>query len=165
MEKRAFEAKLEVRSAPGGPELFGRVFGFAETPDGHFGKERFSPDCKISYGDKVFLLRDHDQTKILARRGRNLKIEKDSEGVNFTVSRLPDTSLAKETKTLIKEGLLDGASVGFVENESHMERDTKVFTDIKIHEVSLVPTPYYESSRVEARAKKQTHPRPPELYD
>lgn len=163
MEKRAFETKLEVRSAAGGPELFGRVFGFSETPEGHFGKERFAPDCKISYGKKVFLLRDHDQTKILARRGKNLSFKRDNEGVSFEVSRLPDTPLAKETKTLIKEGLLDGASVGFFEQDSRMERDTKVFTDIKIQEVSLVPNPYYESSSVEARAMKEKQPLPPEL--
>ena len=151
MHKRA--CKAEFRSSDTGPELFGRMFSFSETPDGHYGKERFDKNCRFDFSKRVFLLRGHDPERILGRRGKNLSFRKDSEGLNFEVSRLPDTPLGKETRTLVKEGLLDGASVGFFEKKSRMDGDIKVFEDVRIAEVSLVANPYYESSSVAARSK------------
>lgn len=155
MIKRAYNSKLELRTGETGPVLQGYGFLFSETTeDGCYGKERFSPDVQIEYDKKTFLLRDHDRSKILGRRGKNVTIDKDSEGLAFSVSKLPPTPLAEETRTLIKEDLLNDVSVGFYDLKSDLEDGVRVFKKIRLCELSLLGHGYYESGQVTARAKE-----------
>ena len=165
MEKRlSIKPQLKTREAGHGPELEGLAFSFSEvTPDGAYGRERFAPDCKIDYPRRVFLLRDHDRSKILARRGKNLEIEKTAEGLAFRVNKLPKTGLAAETKELIREGILTDVSVGFLDQDSDISKDgVRTYKAIQLHELSLLGSGYFESGQVTAR-KKEPEPLPPEL--
>ena len=162
LKRSAENPKLEIRES-GGPELEGMAFSFAEvTPDGAYGRERFAPDCKIDYPKRVFLLRDHDRSKILARRGKNLEIEKTAEGLAFRVNKLPKTGLAAETKELIREGILTDVSVGFLDQDSDIKDGVRTYKAIQLHELSLLGSGYFESGQVSAR-QKEPAPRPPEL--
>ena len=164
MEKRlSINPQLKTRAAGQGPELEGLAFSFAETTaDGAYGRERFAPDCKIDYPKRVFLLRDHDRSKILARRGKNLEILKNSEGLAFSVNKLPKTPLALETRELIKEGILTDVSVGFIDRDSDIKDGVRTYKAIQLHEISLLGSGYFESGQVSAR-QKETEPLPPEL--
>ena len=98
LKLRSQKPALKIREKDG-PVLSGYGFSFSEiTDDGCFGRERFDPDVKIDFPKKTFLLRDHDRSKVLARRGKNLKIEKDKDGLFFEVDKLPNTPLAQETR-------------------------------------------------------------------
>lgn len=168
MLKRSFENPgLKIRSDDSGPPLEGMVFAFSEiTEDGAYGRERFLPECKIDFSRKVFLLRDHDRSKILARRGKNLEIEKAAEGLAFRVNKLPKTALAAETRELIKEGILSDVSVGFHDRESEVNKDgVREYKHIELAEISLLGSGYFQSGQVSAREKepKPKPPRPPEL--
>ena len=163
MLKRSFKnSKLQTRAGEG-PVLSGYGFSFDEiTEDGCYGQERFAPDVQIDFPKKCFLLRDHDRSKVLARRGKNLKVEKDSEGLFFSVDKLPKTPLADETRELIKEGIIEDVSVGFVDVKSEVKDNIRTFKHIELHELSILPQGYYESGQVSARSKI-SKPKPPEL--
>ena len=153
---------LKIRDKDG-PVLSGYGFSFAETTeDGIYGKERFSEDVKIEFPNKCFLLRDHDRHKILARRGKNLSIQKDKEGLFFSVDKLPNTPLAQETRELVRQGLLDDVSIGFESLEDTREKDVTVYKAIRLHEISILPYGYFESGQVSARGNKKIY-YPPEI--
>ena len=163
MIKKIFcESNLKTRSGKDDPALSGYGFLFSETTeDGLYGKERFAPDVTIDFPKKCFLLRDHDRSKVLAKRGKNLCIEKDSEGLLFSVDKLPDTALAKETRELIKEGIITDVSIGFLDHDSEVVDDVRTYKHISLHELSILPWGYFESGQVEARTAKKIY-LPPE---
>ena len=162
MLQKSFSPKLLIRTGDG-PVLEGYGFAFNEiTEDGIYGKERFAEDVQIDFSKKCFLLRDHDRSKVLARRGKNLSIKKDREGLFFSVDKLPNTPLAQETRELIKQGIVDDVSIGFVDLKSTVKDDIRTFKHIELHELSILPWGYHESGQVEARANKKVF-YPPEV--
>ena len=144
--------------------LSGYAFKYSETADGFFGKEKFSENLQVEFNKDVFLFRDHSPQRLLGKVGKNMTVKTDDQGLYFCVSPLPDTPLAKETKTLVKDGLLTGASVGFSVLSERTEDKVNIFEKIKLYEISLTPQPYYQSSQIEARANKVKNIKPPELY-
>ena len=165
LKRRSHRPEIKIReSSAEGPALSGYGFSFSEvTEDGVFGRERFSPDVKIDFPKKCFLLRDHDRSKVLARRGKNLSIEKDKEGLFFSCDKLPDTQLSSETRELIREGILEDVSVGFIDRDSELKDGIRTYKHIELHEISLLPYGYFESGQVSARDNKKKQPLPPEL--
>ena len=164
MLKKIFcEGNLKTRSgSTDEPALSGYGFLFSETTeDGIYGKERFAPDVKIDFPKKCFLLRDHDRTKVLARRGKNLSIATDKEGLVFSVDKLPATPLAEETRELIKEGIITDVSIGFMDHDSEVVDDVRTYKHISLHELSILPWGYFESGSVEARTNNKIY-LPPE---
>ena len=94
---------------------------------------------QVEIHPRCSLLRDHDSSQVLARVGANMTVKTDAEGLYFSVSKLPDTQLARETKELVKTGVLSGASVGFQVITERTENKVNVFEAIiKLYEISLV---------------------------
>ena len=149
MKYRAMKLKAETEKDQ---VLSGYAFRFDEVAE-VYGGERMDPEMDIHIDPDTFLLRGHDPDKILGKVGKNLSFENRKDGLYFRVSKMPDTELGRETGELIQMGLLDGVSIGFIENKSRMEGDINVMEDIKIMEVSLVSRPAYDSGRIEDRAK------------
>ena len=165
MLKKTFSHKLELRTGDNTatPALSGYGFAFDEiTEDGIYGKEKFAPDVKIDFPKRCFLLRDHDRSKVLARRGKNLSIEKDKEGLFFSVDNLPNTPLAQETRELIKEDIINDVSIGFIDLKSTVKSDVRTFKHIELHEISILPWGYHEAGQVQARGKDKIY-YPPEV--
>ena len=161
MLKRLSSKTLNLRTGKS-PVLEGYGFAFNEvTDDGIYGKERFAPDVKVDFPPKCFLLRDHDRSKVLARRGKNLTVEKDKEGLFFSVDKLPDTPLAHETRELIKQDIIQDVSIGFMDIDSEVKDDIRTYKHIELHELSILPWGYYESGQVTARSKEKVY-LPPE---
>lgn len=148
--KRAFPFKDEGKKA-----LSGYAFKFNERATGGFGTESFSGNLKVDFNpDGVFLLRDHDPKRILGRKGAGFEIETDEAGLRFSLEKFPETELGKETRELIKDKILNGASVGFSVKDKTIENRVTIFTSIQVHEISIVPWPYYKSSELKARMTK-----------
>lgn len=163
METRSFNSRLEIRSADSGCELSGYVFQFGVPSDpGAYGKEAFSPALSINYAPSVYLLRDHDKTKVLARRGKNLEIKADQTGLFFSVNKLPDTQLARETRALVQAEILQGVSFGFCNERATEDGGIKTIHEFELHEISILPFPYHKSGKVFARSKEPPL-YPPEL--
>ena len=142
----------DLRFNDGQSLLSGFAFKFNEIAEIWGGSERMSEDMKIRIDPDALLLRGHNPDKILGKVGKNLSFEDHAEGLRFKISKLPDTELGRETKQLIKEGLLDGVSIGFIPNETRVEDGVTIQDDIKLVEISLVSRPAYESGRID-RAK------------
>lgn len=160
MIKRSFEFKQA-----GSDELSGYAFKFSETADGFFGKERFDPNLKVKFNDRCFLFRDHNPERLLGKLNKNLEMKTDDTGLYFRVSKLPETDLAKDTMTLVENEILTGVSVGFKSLSERQDQNVRVFEEIEVFEISLVPRPYYSSSEVAARSKDnlEVKLKPPEL--
>lgn len=163
MIKRSFNLSLRAEKESA---LSGYAFKFNEVADGFFGKERFDPGLNITFNKRCFLFRDHNPERLLAKLGENLEMQSDDTGLYFRVSTLPDTQLAKDTITLVKNEILTGVSVGFRSVSERMDDNIRVFEQIEVFEISLVPRPYYESSEVQARNNEdnlKVKLKPPEL--
>ena len=134
--------------------LTGYCFLFNEVAHGAAeGPECMSPNMNIRISDDCLLLRAHDSSKILGKVHNNLFFEDDDKGLRFKITSFPGTELGRETETLIRQKLLDGVSIGFVENQSSQSGGITVQSDITIREMSIVSRPAYPSARIEERAK------------
>lgn len=136
------------------------IEGYAITfnaPATHWGmteiiNERALDNCDMS---DVPLKYNHDDSHLIMARTRNgsLKLEKDSIGLKIR-AELVDTQSNQDIYKSIKAGLLDKMSFAFtVKEESYdFDTDTRTILNIdKLYDVSVVDTPYYDSTSVFAR--------------
>ena len=136
------------------------IEGYAITfnaPATHWGmteiiNERALDNCDMS---DVPLKYNHDDSHLIMARTRNgsLKLEKDSRGLKIR-AELVDTQSNQDIYKSIKAGLLDKMSFAFtVKEESYdFDTDTRTILNIdKLYDVSVVDTPYYDSTSVFAR--------------
>ena len=95
---------------------------------------------------KVKLLLQHNSQRLPI--GRAVKLTETPEGLmaELRVSKTPDGDLALE---LVRDGALDGLSVGFQPINQVLERDGLVTrTEVKLVEISLTGFPAYDTARV-----------------
>ena len=136
------------------------VEGYAITfnsPATHWGmteviNERALDNCDMS---DVPLKYNHDDSHLIMARTRNgsLVLEKDSIGLKIR-AELIDTQSNKDIYKSIKAGLLDKMSFAFTVKEEQYDFDTDTRTILNIDtlfDVSIVDTPYYDSTSVFAR--------------
>jgi HK97 family phage prohead protease len=105
----------------------------------------------------VRLLVAHDPDRLLARRSnKTLRIWEDDKGLRFE-AQVPPTTYGRDLLELMKRGTISEMSFGFTvpENGQTVERkDGKLHRTIRaaeLHEISVVATPAYDSTRVSIR--------------
>lgn len=152
---------VEVRSRIDGNTLRGHasVFGQMAKLPGHY--ERMAPTAFSSVLDRtdtdVRALFNHDPSMLLGRQSAGtLRLKVDDAGLAFEVD-LPDTSYARDLRSLVERGDLSGASFGFVpgDDEWTTAPDGKqVRTHVAVAElvdVSPVTWPAYSDTDVALR--------------
>ena len=96
-----------------------------------------------------------EQFLILARtRNKSLQLEIDDKGLKIRAELL-DTTQGKDIYKSIKAGLLDKMSFAFTVSEEVWDAttDTRTITKIdKLWDVSVVDTPFYDTTSIYARA-------------
>lgn len=102
-------------------------------------------------GDVVALY-NHEAGSILGRTPTTLQLIKESRGLAFTITP-PDTTVGRETLTLVRRGDLTGASFGFRTIQDSWSRDAsnisiRELLDIEIAEISLTAFPAYAQTDV-----------------
>ena len=107
----------------------------------------------------VCLKYNHDDSYLILARTRNnsLLLNVDDKGLKIR-AKLIDTQQNKDIYKMVKEGLLDKMSFGFtVNNESwDYETDTRTVLGIeKLYDVSIVTTPFYDTTEVYARSQEE----------
>lgn len=113
--------------------------------------------------DDAVALFNHDMNLVLGRNKVNVKLEQDSKGLKYRVE-LPDTTMAKDVRTLIKSKIIHQSSFAFTVREQkweHNENKPSVRTLLKakrLYDVSPVTNPAYEDSTVGARNFAETKP-------
>lgn len=85
-------------------------------------------------GDRIAFLYQHDMSKPI---GKKLKLEEDENGL-FAEARISDSSLGKDVRTMVMEGILKEFSVGFIPIKEEQVVDVNYIREIKLFEFSLV---------------------------
>ena len=104
------------------------------------------------------LLVGHRPDRVVARTPRSLRLSDAGEGVEFEAD-LPDTAEARDLRTLIDAGVLDGMSVGFRVTDEEWKGNTRQVRAADLFEISVVAVPAYPDATVALRHR----PRPTDL--
>src|SRR5262245_20379553 len=104
----------------------------------------------------VRALVDHDPGKILGRtKSGTLALDVDEHGLKASIAP-PDTQVARDTRTSIQRGDLDGMSFAFrtITDQWHEEEGESIreLVDLELLDVSVVAYPAYTATQVSARA-------------
>jgi len=127
--------------------------------------ERIAPNAFADVvSDDAVALFNHDMNLVLGRNGVNVSISQDDTGLKYKV-KLPDTSLARDLKQLVKEGIIHQSSFAFTvaEQEWKHSKDkpsVRTITKIKrLYDVSPVTSPAYPDATVGARSFEANKPK------
>jgi len=105
----------------------------------------------------VVALFNHDDNLLLGRTSSGtLKLSVDKIGLRYDVD-LPDTTLARDIKTLMQRGDLKGSSFAFmITDQEFIDEGSRIVREIRgveLIDVSVVTTPAYTSSSSYLRSK------------
>lgn len=129
---------------------YGSVFGNLDSYGDIVAAGAFDESLKQhkSEGTLPALLWQHDPTKPI---GVYTEMREDDHGLWVEGKLSLDTQLGKEAHSLLKDGALNGLSIGYVVSKYEVDEDEKTFTltEIDLWEVSLVTFPANERARVE----------------
>lgn len=150
LEKRA----LEIRNVTG-RTLEGVALRYGDTAlIGPSMRETFTPGAFSPIGD-VILNGHHDRGVPLARTGGGgLSIE-DTPTELRVKAALPETTQADDVLALVRSKVLRGLSIEFVAVEERLEGDLRIVERARLSAISVVASPAYAASVVEARAKRK----------
>lgn len=126
-------------AAPYGPE--------ATTMDGT--RVRFAKGSLPTDGRAPKLLQYHDTARPIGVVTERVEVlDGEAPGMYFA-ARISDTPAGNEVLTLAMDGVLDAVSVGVIPTEyTYDENGTMVVTASRWDELSVVPLPAFESSRI-----------------
>ena len=104
-----------------------------------------------SLRSNISLLVGHDSRDLLANtKSGLLELNSDAHGLAFSVT-LPDTELARSTRSLVDAGVLSEMSFGFNVISDSWSGSTRTLNQVRLIEISVVSEGAYPQSRVEAR--------------
>jgi HK97 family phage prohead protease len=160
-ERRFFDTTVEFEVRADGESNtlvgYGAVFNSNSQDLGGF-IERIEPGAFDDVmDDDVYGLLNHNTDKILGRNKRNMKLTVDEKGLKYRIE-LPDTSTAKEVRTLVKDGIIDKSSFAFEVKEQRWEHrkglpSIRSITKFKrLYDVSPVAGPAYLDTSVSVRS-------------
>lgn len=138
METREFDvrADLEERTITGLAVPYGQ-----DANIGGAYNERFVPGAITDVTDvKLFYGHEEPIGKVLSGRETD-------EGYEIT-AKVSDTARGNEVMTLMRDGVLNKFSVGFVPLESEREGSTVTRTKVSLKEVSVVPFPAFAGANI-----------------
>ena len=107
---------------------------------------------------RIKMLRQHDRNDII---GIWEEIKEDAKGLFVRGKLLLDIQSARETFVLMKEGVLDSMSIGFMPEEENFNSETGVreLLSVKLFEISVVTFP----AQLEALVTSVKHATPEEI--
>lgn len=152
---RIIAAPVELRYAPGGSEGvitgYGSVFGVQDLHGDTVAAGAFSASLARHKADGTMpaLLWQHDTSEPI---GVWDSADEDARGLKLSGRLNLDTSRGREAYALVKQGALNGLSIGFVTQEGGAEIDRgtglRKLTALDLWEVSLVTFPSNRSARL-----------------
>lgn len=146
IEKRTIAWKgLTLRSADdeGTTSVEGVAVPFGDIIDTWDGAETFDRDCSFDGLDEAKLCFEHGETI-----GRITNAESMDDGLHIT-ARISDTARGRDAMTLIRDGVLDSFSVGFIPIESQKDRDGITHRrKVRLLETSIVSWPAYQHAKM-----------------
>ena len=147
IETRAFEARADLEERT----IVGLAVPYGQSADiGGMYQERFAPGAIDSIEDvKLFYGHEEPIGKIVEGR--------DTEAGFEIVAKVSDTAKGNEVLTLMRDGVLNKFSVGFIPVESEKDGSTITRTKVSLKEVSVVPFPAFAGANItEVREEQVT---------
>lgn len=148
IETRSFEARADLKERT----IVGLAVPYGQTADiGGMYQERFAPGAIDSIEDvKLFYGHEEPIGKIVEGR--------DTEAGFEIVAKVSDTARGNEVLTLMRDGVLNKFSVGFIPEESEKDGSTITRTKVSLKEVSVVPFPAFAGANITEVREEQTAP-------
>ena len=145
-ETREFEARADLEERT----IVGLAVPYGQLADiGGAYQERFVPGA-IDSVDDVKLFYGHEEPIGKVMEGR------DTDSGYEIVARVSDTPRGNEVLTLMRDGVLNKFSVGFIPVESQRDGSTITRTKVALKEVSVVPFPAFTGANItEVREEQQ----------
>lgn len=154
LETRVNVVDLEIREdAQGGMTFTGYAAVFNSPSEPLPFTERIAPGAfrgSLKNRNDIKLLWNHDTGAVLgSTRAKTLKLTEDERGL-YVEAELPNTTLGRDVRELVKRGDVDSMSFGFT-----VARDGESWSDdgrertlrkINLHEVSIVAFPAYSAT-------------------
>jgi HK97 family phage prohead protease/HK97 family phage major capsid protein len=138
IETRAFEARADLEERT----IVGLAVPYGQSADiGGMYQERFAPGA-IADVDDVKLFYGHEEPIGKVVEGR------DTEAGFEIVAKVSDTARGNEVLTLMRDGVLNKFSVGFIPVESEKDGSTITRTKVSLKEVSVVPFPAFAGANI-----------------
>ena len=103
---------------------------------------------------------NHDPSLVFGRNGKNVKLTVDETGLKYVV-KLPDTTLARDLRQLIKDEIISQSSFAFTVKDQqweHFKNKPSIRTIVKInrlYDVAPVTYPAYPDTTVAARSLEE----------
>lgn len=150
MEVKHFDSPFELKElddATGEFEGLAAVFNKADSFDDVILPGAFKKSLRGQGKRKVKMLHEHERSKPI---GVWDELKETPEGLFARGHLLTELASAKETLILLKAGLLDSMSIGFLTVKDSYNTDTKVreLIEVKLFEVSLVLFPAQEGALI-----------------
>lgn len=144
--KRAPLALGEV-SATGHFEGYASLFGVADLGGDVVMAGAFRDSLRKRGADRVKMLWQHDPAEPI---GAWLAVEEDTRGLKVSGRLNLDVSRAREILALMREGQIDGLSIGFRTQRAFTDRKTGLrhLQKLDLWEISLVTFPMLPQARV-----------------
>ncbi len=138
IETRAFEARADLEERT----IVGLAVPYGQSADiGGMYQERFAPGA-IADVDDVKLFYGHEEPIGKVVEGR------DTAAGFEIVAKVSDTARGNEVLTLMRDGVLNKFSVGFIPVESEKDGSTITRTKVSLKEVSVVPFPAFAGANI-----------------
>lgn len=148
IETRSFEARADLEERT----IVGLAVPYGQSADiGGAYQERFVPGAIGSVED-VKLFYGHEEPIGKVVEGR------DTEAGYEIVARVSDTARGNEVLTLMRDGVLNKFSVGFIPEESERNGSTITRTKVSLKEVSVVPFPAFAGANITEVREEQEAP-------
>ena len=150
---------IEIRADDDGRTLRGVAVEYGDTAKLPFGEERIEAGAFGALGD-VILNAYHDRAAPLARTGgAGLTLADSAERLAFAAD-LPETREADDVLTLVRRGVVRGASVEMRVTGQRFEGGVRVIERAQLSAIGIVDTPAYPASEIEARRAARPQPKP-----
>lgn len=119
--------------------------------------ERFAPGAVDNIEDvKIFYGHNHDSLPI----GKVISGRETEHGYEITAKLTAGVQAAEETLALMRDGVLNKFSVGFVPLESERDGQTITRTKVSLKEVSVVPFAAYSGAEIQQVREETPEPQP-----
>jgi HK97 family phage prohead protease len=151
---------IEYREDSDNPVIGGYVVRWDKLSEEMFGfREKVSKGAFLKSLSEMRVLSfwNHNSDMVLGNtENGSLVLQEDERGLKFDLT-LPDTSIGRDARALIKRGDVKGMSFGFRTlreewDESDPKKVVRTLLEVRLYEVSPTPMPAYPQSSVAARS-------------
>lgn len=100
----------------------------------------------LASGKNIRALNGHDQSQTVgSTKAGTLKVKEDETGLFVSID-LPDTTVARDLKSLIAAGEEFGGSFGAQKGKYIPTKEGRILTEVDVMEVTITPLPCYEAT-------------------